>query len=215
MRRLTATDPTELAAKLAGNWTTFDSFGPGRQLRRLDPKNYCLVYTHHRDSDLIDKSNAEVIARLLEPHTVVPDDAPDGFTPDAETASCGHWAVGWIAGYVLRIRNDDGEFTDAFRLYADCKYRMENEYPILDEEHHSQMEHEATCDNVQEAVRCFARCKDVADLPANAWDRVMDWLNDNDPGALEGHDGQGGWPDDDELTAAFTALGYLPATTPE
>jgi hypothetical protein len=219
MRTLTHTDPTALAEELAGNWTRFDSFGPGEDLRSLDTKNFCLVYTHNRDSRLADQSNSAVIAKLLAPHTVTPDDAPDDYQPDAQEASCGHWAVGWVAGWILRIRKEDGsgEFTDAFQIYADCQHKMENIYPILDESDYSDREHDATCDNVKEAVRWFANRHDIDTLPDDAWDHVMSWLYENTNNALENTDDNGGWPDDDDLEDAFLALGYMTRsdTTPE
>ena len=41
------------------------------------------------------------------------------------------------------------------------------------------------------------------------WDsEVYSWLSDNDPNQLENRDDQGGWPDEESLRVAFTALGY-------
>ncbi|QDU29053.1 hypothetical protein ETAA8_41600 [Anatilimnocola aggregata] len=46
------------------------------------------------------------------------------------------------------------------------------------------------------------------DLPENWQDAVYSWLSNNRPNSLENTDDQGGWPDEDDLTAAFEALGY-------
>jgi len=50
-----------------------------------------------------------------------------------------------------------------------------------------------------EATFCVAR--ELADS-------VHSWLSNSLPDSLENTDDQGGWPDEDDLTAAFEALGY-------
>jgi hypothetical protein len=44
---------------------------------------------------------------------------------------------------------------------------------------------------------------------SDGWEaEVYGWLSDNDPGAIENTDDQGGYPTQDQLRAAFEALGY-------
>jgi hypothetical protein len=47
--------PLEEAAKqAAGNWRNFECFVWHRRLEIADPENWSIMYTHHRDSGLID-----------------------------------------------------------------------------------------------------------------------------------------------------------------
>ncbi len=72
-------------------------------------KNWSIVYTHNRDSGLLDQSNAEVIARALTHFTT-------GDNADVVFESHAHWAVGHVDGFSIRVYRD-GEITDAFRTY--------------------------------------------------------------------------------------------------
>lgn len=106
-----------------GNWREFDSFCWFD--RPDDADDFALIYTHNRDSDLIDVSNAYVIGKALEPY-------PDDAIPESHS----HWAVGWIDGFAIRIGSE------AERIYLDLKAQMDD-YPILDENHYSQLESDA------------------------------------------------------------------------
>jgi len=117
----------ELAKKLAGNWKKFDSFSWFEQPEH--PEQYALVYTHNRDSDILDISNASVIAERLAPFS------------DAIPQVHNHWAVGWVEGFAIRVFKD-GNITEAFKTYYECLEAMED-YPILDESDYSQRLYEA------------------------------------------------------------------------
>lgn len=114
----------DAAAELAGNWQHFESFAWHRQSEIEDADQWCIIYTHNRDSGLLDLSNAEAIAKELESFT-------DGDDPDVVFESHNHWAVGHVDGASIRIFRD-GEITEAFKTYHDLMERMEN-YPVLDE----------------------------------------------------------------------------------
>ena len=49
---------------------------------------------------------------------------------------------------------------------------------------------------------------DDFDLPDQWEPDVYGWLSENDPGAVENTDDQGGYPDEEQLRAAFHALGF-------
>lgn len=84
-----------------------------------------------RDSDVLERSNFEVIkVDLLEK-----------FPDDIDVIGCSHWAVGWVDSIVCRVYDDDGNITDAFRTIIEWKEQLE-EYPVANEEHYSEMEHE-------------------------------------------------------------------------
>jgi hypothetical protein len=186
----------EAAHKAAGNWRKFDCFVWHRRSELEDPDNWGIVYTHHRDSGLLDQSNAAVIERTLERFTESDD-------PDVVFETHSHWAVGHVEGISLRVFRDT-QITEAFRAYYGLMERRAD-YPVLDEEDYSRREYEATLENLKDATW---RLKNVFDLP-NGWEaEVYAWLSDNEPSAIENRDDQGGYPDEEELEAAFDGLGY-------
>jgi len=188
----------DAAAEMAGNWKKFDSFAWFRRRELADPDAWAVVYTHHRDSGLLDQSNASVIARKLEPFA-------DGDDPDVVAESHGHWAVGHIDGFSIRVFKD-GEITDAFRTYHELAERMAN-YPILDETDYSQREYDATLENITHAAY---RLKHEYVLPDGWEDDVFSWFWDHNSSAVENRDDQDGYPSEDDLLEAFAALGYEP-----
>ena len=114
-----------------------------------------------------------------------------------------HWAVGHIDGFSIRVFRN-GEITDAFTKYHELTERLAD-YPILDEEDYSQREFDATVENLTDAVW---RLKDEYDLPQDWESDVFDWLSNNNCGAIENVDDQGGYPEEDELRQAFDALDF-------
>lgn len=187
----------EDAAKVAaGNWQRFESFCWDRSRDLDEPDNWAIVYTHHRDSGLLDQSSASAIEQALQPFVEVED-------PDVVSESHRHWAVGWVDGFSVRVFRDGG-ITEAFRKYHELAEAMDN-YPILDESDYSERETEATFGNLTDAAW---QLNDEYDLPEDWESDVYDWLSENDPVAVENTDDQGGYPDEDQLRAAFGALEY-------
>ena len=129
----------EAAEKAAGNWQDFTCFWWIRA-REIDaPEDWAIIYTHNRDSGLLDQSNAAVIAKAMQPFA----DADD---PDVVFESHSHWAVGHVDGFSVRVFKH-GEITPAFQRYHELATAME-EYPILDESDYSDREYEATLENI-------------------------------------------------------------------
>ena len=187
----------EAAAESAGNWRDFECFVWWRELEMEDSDQWMIHYTHHRDSGLLDQSNAEQIRKALEPFT-------EGDDPDVVEEDHHHWAVGWIRGVSLRVYRR-GKITKAFRTFHSLMESLAA-YPILDESDYSEREYEASYENIEHAAWSLKR---EYVLPGDWQSQVFDWLNDNRPNSLEnGADDQGGWPDDDDLQAAFDALGF-------
>ncbi len=194
----TEIEETEIEAaanEAAGNWMKFDSFYWFRDDIQ-DAEKWAIIYTHHRDSGLLDLSNASVIEKSLETFT-------DGDDPDVILESHNHWAVGHIDGFSIRVFRD-GKITDAFRKYHKLNERMDD-YPVLDEDDYSNREYEATVENVAHAAW---RLKDEYELPEDWQYDVYGWLSDNDCGAVENTDDQGGYPSEESLQEAFNALGF-------
>lgn len=193
--RLGELDLEDAAHDILGNWKRFQCFCWCRD-DIDDADNWSIIYTHNRDSGLLDLSNAGVIAAALEPFT-------DGDDPDVVMESHNHWAVGHVDGFSIRVFRD-GQVTDAFRKYHELAESMAN-YPVLDESDYSNREYEATVANIADAAW---RLKDDFELPEDWQYEVYGWLSDNDPGEIENRDDQGGYPSEASLQKAFTALGF-------
>jgi hypothetical protein len=186
----------DAAKEAAGNWRKFDSFCWFREDEIDDRDSWAIIYTHNRDSGLLDQSNADQIAQAMEPFT-------EGDDPDVVMESHSHWAVGHVDGFSIRVYRD-GEITDAFRTYHELSERLAD-YPILDEEDYSRREYEATLENIADAAW---RVKHEFNLP-DAWEGdAYSWLSDHRPSSVENRDDQGGCPEEDDLREAFDALGY-------
>jgi hypothetical protein len=189
-------DDVELAAQeLVGNHHKFESFAWWD--RPEDSDGWCVVYGHHRDSGLLDQSNAAAIEKALEPFT-------EGEAPDVLSQRHTHWAVGWMEGYVIRVFDQDGNVTAAFRRYCELRAKL-SDYPILDETDYSQREYDATVENIREAGRRF-----VADDAPEGWEgEAFSWFWEFNQRAVENRDDQGGYPSDDAMKECLRALGWL------
>ena len=196
---LSEAEVLELAQAKAGNWKRMDSFMWFRESEIEDSDNWAIIYTHNRDSGLLDQSNAGVIGKAMMPFTENDDDDPDVVM---ETHS--HFLVGWIAGFSIRCLNSDGKSTEAFARYAELREAMD-QYPILDEADYSEREYEATVENIGNAARSI---RDEYELPEDWQCEVHSWLSDNDCGELESRSDQGGYPSEKSLRRVFAALGF-------
>lgn len=185
----------DAARQAAGNWRSFQSFCWHRRHDLDDPDQWAIFYTHHRDSGLLDQSNAAAIAKALEPFT---DD-----DPDVTFESHGHFLVGHIDGFSIRVIRG-GEITEAFKVYHELVERMDH-YPVLDESDYSEREYEATLENIGLSAHSL---KHNYDLPEGWESEVFSWLWGHNQSAVENADDQGGWPSEDDLGKAFDALGY-------
>jgi hypothetical protein len=163
----------EDAARLAaGNWRSFDSFAWFRD-DIPDPENWAIVYTSNRGSDLLAVSNADALRKAMEPFS-------EADAPDVVFESNGHWAVGHVDGFSIRVYRD-GEITDAFKSYHDLGERLAD-YPVLDEEDYSRREHEATLTNITEAGW---RLRHEYGLPDGWQGDVFSWLSEHRQRAVE------------------------------
>jgi hypothetical protein len=186
----------EAAIEAADNWKRFDSFVWFRDRELNDADNWAVIYTHNRDSRLLDQSNAAVINKTMQPFTEADD-------PDVVYESHNHWAVGHVDGFSVRVFKD-GQITEAFKAYHKLAERIAI-YPILDESDYSEREYEATFGNIADSAW---RLKDEFELPEDWVGDVYSWFADHNERAIDNRDDQGGYPKEDELKAAFTALGY-------
>ena len=86
--------------------------------------NWYVVLTRSRDSDTLTESNWECALKEL-----------GGEGDDVEILRYGHWGCGWWE--VLAVRGE----TDAAKLGQEIVDAL-SDYPILDEEHYSELEAE-------------------------------------------------------------------------
>jgi hypothetical protein len=186
----------EAAKEAAGNWQKFESFAWHRARDLDDADNWAIVYTNNRDSGLLDERNAAAIDKAMEPFT-------EGDDPNVVPEHHHHWACGWIDGYSIRVFRD-GQITEAFKTYHELAERLAD-YPVLDEEDYSSREYEATLANIPDAAW---KLKNDYELPDGWEGDVYGWLSDHDCSAIENRDDRGGYPSEDQLRAAFEALGY-------
>ncbi len=186
----------DAAREAAGNWQQWACFVWDRERDLDDPDAWAIIYTHHRDSTLLDISNADAISKAMEPFT-------DGDDPDVVMESHDHWAVGHVDGFSIRVYRDS-QITDAFKTYHDLAESLAD-YPVLDEQDYSRREYEATLDNLTDAAW---RVKDEYQLPEGWESEVFSWFWDHRQRAVENRDDQGGYPEEQDLRDAFDALGY-------
>ena len=186
----------DAAREAAGNWQRFESFCWFRERDLDDPDNWAILYTHNRDSGLLDQSNADAITEAMMPYS-------DGDDPNVVFESHDHWAVGHVDGFSIRVYRD-GQITEAFRSYHELSERLAD-YPVLDEEDYSRREYKATLENITDAAW---RVKREYDLPDGWESKVFSWFWNHRQSAVENRDDQGGYPEEDDLRAAFDALGF-------
>ena len=188
-RYLASYDLNVEAEKLAGNWKKFQSFG--WYDRPEDVDQMAIVYTHNRDSDNLALSNAAEIAKELEPYKENGDVIPEYH---------GHWAVGWMEGFAIRVFRD-GQMTEAFLKWMELQARLA-EYPILNEEDYSKRNYEFAVENIQFSVGRLVR----EGVPENWANQVWAWLGEHNPSVVED---DSLCPDQEDLIPALEALGFL------
>jgi hypothetical protein len=131
---MVTTDLREAAKEAAGNWRHFRCFVWWREKEMDDADDWAIIYTHHRDSGLIDQSNGAVIREALLPFS-------EGKNPSVVFESHNHWLVGHIDGFSVQVFRR-GRITKAFQKYFELAKRMDD-YPILDETDYSNREYES------------------------------------------------------------------------
>ncbi len=190
----------QAARAMAGNWRDFKGFAWNRPEVLDHADDWCLVYTHHRDSGLTDQSNAAAIDAALRPSR----DSADLFAEHHF-----HWAVGWVEGYAVRVYRG-GRITPVFRVWYGLARRIARD-ELLDEADHAARQCEAAVENIAIAGWRF---QERYDLPAGWEQQVFTWLWDHRDSALQDCDDQGGCPSEEHIEAALQALGLIGRTRP-
>lgn len=186
----------ETAAKeAAGNHQKFESFA--WHCEPKDSENWMLVYTHNRDSGLLDQSNAAAIEAIL---SELPEEDHEDFRSERHS----HWGVGWVEGWAIRVYKE-GKITKAFQTIHEIGMRLAD-YPVLDESDYSNREYQATLDNIKSVAEGFDL---IDDLPSDYCEIVFSWFWNNNQSAVENTDDQGGYPSDDDMEECLRELGFL------
>ena len=187
----------ETAAKeAAGTGEHFDCFCWHRKTDLERPEEWAIFYTHHRDSDLLDQSNAEVIAETMEKFTT-------GDNPDVVFESHFHWASATSMGSLfgsIGVAESLGPFgpTTSFDNGSpNTRCWTKSDY--------SAREYETTIKNIADAAW---RVKREHELPRGWEAQVYRWLSDHEEDEIENRDDRGGYPSEDSLRRAFAALEF-------
>jgi hypothetical protein len=185
------------AREAAGNWRSWTCFVWDREREIVDAENWAIIYTHHRDSGLLDQSNAAAMADALRSFS-------ESENPDVVFESHAHWAVGHVDGFKIRVYRDR-EITEAFHTYHGLMEQLDR-YPVLNEADYSNREYEAAIENIEDAAWRFKATYDLHD----GWEaQAYEWLSSHRPGAVENHDDRGAYPSERDLQDAINAMGYV------
>lgn len=183
-------------AGFEANWTSRPAFAWSDVARPDDAWAFGLYVLRHRDSGLIDQSNAAAIAAAL---------APFEATGDVVWLTCGHFGFGWTEEVAVRVfRADDAAATTPAFDVLDALVGRLAAYPILDEDDHAARSMEAA----HESIRFALVGSDVdRDALPDGWEsRVYRWLFRHAPEQVEDCDDRGPSPDDESVVEALTAL---------
>lgn len=187
---------TNEAQAAAGNWQRFESFA--WHDKPDHPEDWVIYYTSHRDSGLLAKSNEVQIDEIFESYL---DLDPELVREEYHN----HWAVGYTQGYAIRVYDPNTrQITEPFKKLCEIQDSLED-YPILNEEHYSEQELEATLENLEQVAWRY----DKTDWPKDWVSDLYSYFSEHDSRAIEnGSDDQGGWPSDEHLAAAIEGLGW-------
>lgn len=98
---------------------------PSNYVGELWPNTYGAGFGQSRDSDCLERSNFQVAWKAI-----------NAVSENAQIVREGHWAVGWVEW--IAIPADD---TEALKVADELCERVEG-YPVLDDDHHGQLETE-------------------------------------------------------------------------
>ena len=186
------------AQDAAGNWQRIDHFVWWRTSELSDAQNWTIIVTDHRDSPLLDQSNAAAVHAALEPFAA-------GEDPDVVFERHSHWAVGYVHAVSIRVFGRDAKVTPAFQALYRLREKQEA-YPVLDEVDYSNREYEATLDNYRAAM------EPLRDPLPEGWEsEVHAWFGQHGQDTFtENRDDRGGYAPKTAIVAALYDLGLLP-----
>lgn len=186
---------SEAAEDLAGNWQNWDSFVWFGEKDCELSENVFIWNQSSRISGLTERVNREVISQRLLPHVKSGD-------VWYESHSCS--MRGNVNAILVRVYDRDDNITAGFREVYDILCELDD-FSILDEIAFSEAEDEATFENVSGMEGLFQN-------PDGDWcDRVMLWLSEHEPDALECFGDEGAFPPKEAVVRAGVAVGLIPS----
>jgi hypothetical protein len=153
----------------------------------------------HRESGLVDQSNAKALLKFLEEDPTLAD--------EWRITDSSHWAVGWVHHLSYRAVDEQGKPTRIARIIKAWFDYLRDVYPIADDDLHSEMVCDADWKWIGEDGPRVARRLGFK-LPEEWQDKVMTWWDAHRSSALEDRDDQGASPDEEDYRLAFEALGF-------
>jgi len=172
------------AEKAANNHSKFESFAWFGEPE--DSEKWMLHTISHRDSTLLEESNADAIEKAMKE-----------FDDDCHIEKHNHWAVGYVNTLVIRVYAKRGKkkITKAFRKFCEIQDALQD-YAVLDETDYSNRQYEAAIQNIKSEGG-------IEEAEAKA---VFSWLWDNDQSEVEDTDDLGAYPSSDAIQAALDAI---------
>jgi hypothetical protein len=167
----------------------FDRPSEAESAMLVVPMTYC-----PNVSTLLDDSNWEGL------QSAMAEADPTGET--YQICSFGHWATPFkfmivTAGSAAHIEAE--RITDAL-----------SDYPVLDDEDFSRREYEATIANIaSELGRTTVERNGVEVDSEELAGELFSWFWDNNQGAVEARDGNGGYPSSEEIEDGLRGLGFV------
>jgi hypothetical protein len=180
-----SSDLKDLAEHAAGNHHRFECFAWWDEPD--DSDDWTIVYTHNRDSGILDQSNAAAIEEEMKPFI------EDG---TAVPQRHNHFLCGWIDGYALRVFDANDQITPAFQKWVELNERMED-YPVLDDDDLNRREHE----DAIESIQWLCPSDSICGLPDDWEEEVSSWMWDHNIGD--------GYISEEDVRRAFEEFGWI------
>ena len=124
----------------------------------------------HRDSDVLERSNYEVVSK----------DLREKYPDDFDVLPCSHWAVGHVDHLICRILKDENKgieennITEAFHEAMDWVENL-RDYPVADESHFSEMEYEETLESIRNNIPSMVEFRGtVEETAALIYEKLME-----------------------------------------
>ena len=153
----------------------------------------------HRDSNLLELSNADALIKMLEEHKDI--------RKDWMIVECDHWACGWVEHLAFKIFDDieTKQPSKVFKLLKQFNNELAD-YPVADENDYSKREYEATVENIKDCANQF----ELKDNLPNDWpEQCWSWFWENNQSAIENKDGNGGYPTKEEMKNCLISLDLI------
>lgn len=203
-------DFQEFILEASGNWKKWKDFGLSTQDKYVNTDNLFIWEYGHRDSGLLVKSNLEQIAQIINEFNQSLKARSEKPFIWMSTLDC--FAYGYRHCILCITHNEQGKITPEFKLLYALIKRLEN-YPVLNEDHYSELEFLAACENIDQEFKYFIRSYDPDEWikPFNDWELSILESKEFDSSILyqyfdnpeNGTDDTGFYPDEDELFEAI------------